>query len=312
MRPLRIAIIGYGKIAEDEHVPSIAGNPRFELAANVGSKAPTGGPVPGFRRHPEMFEAIGDLDAVALCTPPSVRTDIARECLARGLHVLLEKPPATTLSEIEDLRLEAEGRQRTLFTTWHSQYNPAVDAAAEALAESRIARMRIDWRESVRKWHPGQQWIWEPGGFGVFDPGINALSIVTKIFPGPLFVREAELSVPSNLEMPIAAAIRFTSPAAPGGDLSAGFDWREEKDEIWTIAIETDDGLSLRLAGGGARLEIEGREPVEAPRAEYQRIYERFAELLDQRRSHVDVAPLRLTADAFLVGSRVSVEPFEE
>ena len=312
MKPLSIAIIGYGKIAEDEHVPSIAGNARFELAANVGSKAPTDGPVPGFRRHPEMFEAIGDLDAVALCTPPSVRTDIARECLARGLHVLLEKPPATTLSEVEDLRLEAEGRQRTLFTTWHSQYNPAVDAAAEALAGRRIARMRIDWRESVSKWHPGQQWIWEPGGFGVFDPGINALSIATKIFPGPLFVREAELSVPSNLDMPIAAAIRFTSPAAPGGDLSAGFDWREEKDEIWTIAIETGDGFSLRLVGGGARLEIEGREPVEAPRAEYQRIYESFAELLDRRRSHVDVAPLRLTADAFLVGRRVSVEPFEE
>jgi len=312
VKPLRIAIIGFGKIAEDEHVPSIAANPRFELAANVGTKAPPDGPVPGFRRHPEMFEALSGLDAVALCTPPSMRTDIARECLARGLHVLLEKPPATTLSEIEDLRLEAEGRQRTLFTTWHSQYNPAVNAAAEALAGRRVARMRIEWRESVRKWHPGQQWIWQPGGFGVFDPGINALSIATRIFPGPLFVSEAELSVPSNLDMPVAAAIRFTSPAAAGGDLSAGFDWREEEDEAWTITVETDDGLSLRLLGGGARLEIDGREPVEAPRAEYPRIYERFAELIDERRSLVDVAPLRLTADAFLVARRLSVEPFEE
>ena len=33
MRPIRIAIIGFGKIAADQHVPSIAGNPRFELAA---------------------------------------------------------------------------------------------------------------------------------------------------------------------------------------------------------------------------------------------------------------------------------------
>jgi D-galactose 1-dehydrogenase len=125
-------------------------------------------------------------------------------------------------------------------------------------------------------------------------------------------VSEAELSVPSNLDMPIAASIRFASPAAPGGELSAGFDWREEKDEVWTIEVETVDGLSLRLTGGGARLEIEGREPVEAPRSEYSRIYVRFAELLDERRSHVDVAPLRLTADAFLVGRRISVEPFEE
>ena len=311
MKPLRIAIIGYGKIAEDEHVPSIAGNDRFALAANVGSKAPTGAGVPGFRRHPELFEAVRDLDAVALCTPPSVRYDIARECIERGLHVLLEKPPATTLSEIEDLACLAEGRQVTLFTTWHSQYNPAVDRAAEALAGKCIARMRIDWRESVRKWHPGQQWIWEVGGFGVFDPGINALSIAAKIFPGPLFVKEAELSIPENLQMPIAASIGFRSPVADG-EVSAGFDWREEKDEIWTIEAETTDGLSLRLSGGGARLEIAGGETVEEPREEYPRIYRRFADLIDERRSLVDVTPLRLTADAFLVGRRLGVERFEE
>jgi predicted dehydrogenase len=311
VKPLRLAIIGYGKIAEDEHVPSIAGNERFELAANVGSKAPREGSVPGFARHPEMFEAVSDIDAVAICTPPSVRYDIARECIERGLHVLLEKPPATTLSEIEDLACLAEGKQVTLFTTWHSQYNPAVDAAAQALAGKRIARMRIDWRESVRKWHPGQQWIWEVGGFGVFDPGINALSIASKIFPGPLFVREAELSIPQNLEMPIAARIGFSSPVSDG-DVSGGFDWREEKDEIWTIEVETSDGLKLRLSGGGARLEIEGGETVEAEREEYPRSYRRFADLIDERRSLVDVTPLRLTADAFLVGRRVSVEPFEE
>lgn len=311
MKPFRIAIIGYGKIAQDEHVPAIADNPRFELAATVGSRAPQGGGVPGFRRHREMLENVRDLDAVAICTPPSVRYDIARDCIERGLHCLLEKPPATTLSEIEDLRLHAEGRQATLFATWHSQHNPAVDRAAELLAGKRIARMRIDWRESVRKWHPGQQWIWEVGGFGVFDPGINALSIASKIFPGPLFVREAELSVPENRPMPIAADIVFSSPDADG-DVSAGFDWREEKDELWTIEAETADGLKLRLSGGGARLDVEGAESVEAPRDEYPRIYDKFAQLLDERVSLVDVAPMRLTADAFLVGRRISVEPFSE
>ncbi len=311
MRPLRIAIIGYGKIAEDEHVPAIAGNERFALAATVGSKAPQGGEVPAFRRHPEMLAAVEDLDAVAIATPPGARYATARDCIEAGLHVLLEKPPAMTLSEIENLACLAEGRQATLFTTWHSQYNPAVDAMAEALAGKRVTRMRIDWRESVRKWHPGQQWIWEPGGFGVFDPGINALSIATRIFPGPLFVREAELEVPSNLQMPIAARLVFTSPAAEG-ELVADFDWREEEDEIWTIEVETADGASLRLSGGGARLPIAGGETTEAPRAEYPRIYRRFAVLIDERRSLVDLAPMRLTADAFLIGRRISVSRFDE
>ena len=311
MKPFRIAIVGYGKIAEDEHVPAIVANPRFALAANVGSKAPAGGAVPAFRRHPEMFDSVADLDAVAICTPPSARYEIARECIERGLHILLEKPPTTTLSEIEDLASLAEDKQVTLFATWHSQHNPAVDRAAEALAGKRIARMRIDWRESVRKWHPGQRWIWQAGGFGVFDPGINALSIASKIFPGPLFVREAELSVPANLQMPIAAIIAFSSPVADG-EVSACFDWREETDEIWTIEAETTDGVALRLSGGGARLEVAGGATVQEPRQEYPRIYARFADLIDERRSLVDVAALRLTADAFLVGRRLSVEPFED
>src|SRR3712207_4930924 len=91
------------------------------------------------------------------------------------------------------------------------------------------------------------------------------LSIVSRIFPGPLFVREAQLSIPRNLQMPIAASLGFSSPVADG-DISARFDWREESDEIWTIAAETADGPSLRLSNGGARLEIDGGEMVEAPR----------------------------------------------
>ena len=82
----------------------------------------------------------------------------------------------------------------TLFTTWHAQHHSTVDAAAKALAGKRIKSMEIQWHEDVHRWHPGQQWIWEPGGFGVFDPGINALSIATKIFPGRLFVKSAELA----------------------------------------------------------------------------------------------------------------------
>ncbi len=48
--------------------------------------------------------ALADLDAVAICTPPQVRHAIARDAIEAGKHVLLEKPPTATLSELEDLR----------------------------------------------------------------------------------------------------------------------------------------------------------------------------------------------------------------
>jgi D-galactose 1-dehydrogenase len=311
MNPLKIGIIGYGKIAADQHVPSIALYDRFELAATV-SRAGKGAPgLPCFADHKAMIEAVPDLDAVAITTPPGPRYPIARDCIESGLHCMLEKPPTVTLGEIEDLACLAEGRQVTLQTTWHAQANPAVAAAAQLLAGQRIANMRITWREDVRKWHPGQQWIWAPGGFGVFDPGINALSIVAKLFPGPLFVKDAELSFPANRNTPIAADIAFASPVA-SGEMRGVFDWRHSGGEAWTIEIETEAGQKVTIGDGGSRLEVDGAQRAVEGAGEYAALYAAFLDLIDERRSLVDVRPLRLVADAFTLARRREVEAFED
>jgi len=311
MRKLRIAIIGYGKIAQDQHVPSIEANGRFELAGTVSRHGKGHPGAPCFTSHRELIERTDGLDAVAICTPPSARYQIARDCIEAGLHTLLEKPPAVTLAEVEDLACLAAARQVSLFTTWHAQHNPAVTAAAERLASQEIRRMEIVWHEDVRKWHPGQQWIWEPGGFGVFDPGINALSIASRIFPGELFVREAELLFPENKQTPIAARLKLGT-GSPGGDLTADFDWRHSGGEAWTIGIETGDGTLLELAEGGSRLSIDGTSHAAKGPGEYPSIYAEFVDLIDERRSHVDIRPLRLVADAYLAGRRSVVEPFDD
>src|SRR3954469_21483792 len=101
--PIRIAIIGYGKIAKDQHVPSIAADPRFELVAVVSPRAPSDQPVPLFPSQTAMLAAMpGEVDAVPSCAPPGVRLAIAAGAFAAGLDVLVEKPPAATLGEIEE------------------------------------------------------------------------------------------------------------------------------------------------------------------------------------------------------------------
>jgi len=306
-----IGIIGLGKIAQDQHIPVIAANPAFALLAVSSQRGlRVEGVAHAFRDHREML-ALPGLEAVAVCTPPQVRHVIAREALEAGKHVLLEKPPAATLSELQDLRRIAERTGRVVFTTWHSQYNRAVDEARSALRGQRVRRLLVTWKEDVRHWHPGQQWIWEAGGFGVFDPGINALSIVTKILPEPVFVRRADLQFPSNRDAPIAADLEFTS-GSEGEDLRAVFDWRQTGPQTWDIEIETDAGRRLLLAQGGSRLEIDGRVVADEKSAEYEGIYVRFAELLDESRSEVDEDPFRLVADAFMIGRRVAVEAFED
>ncbi len=307
----RIGLIGLGKITQDQHIPAIHSNPAFALTA-VSSQRGLGvaGAKHAVKDYTELL-ALDDVDAVAICTPPQVRYVIARDALAAGKHVLLEKPPGATISELVDLKARAAAAGLTLFTTWHSQYNAAVDMAAAFLKDRQVKRLLVTWKEDVRHWHPGQTWIWQAGGFGVFDPGINALSIVSKIMPEPVIISKADLEFPSNCDAPIAARLVFANNR-PGQDLSAVFDFLQTGPQTWNIDIETGDGATLTLSFGGTRLEINGAEVVAEKMAEYEAIYARFATLIDTRTSLVDESPLRLVADAFLVGRRIEVAPFIE
>jgi D-galactose 1-dehydrogenase len=113
--------------------------------------------------------------------------------------------------------------------------------------------VKVIWREDVRVWHPGQDWIWEPGGLGVFDPGINALSIITHILPRPFFLTEATLEMPENRAAPIAADLHFRDTR--GAPIHMDLDWRQTGPQSWDVLVETDAG-TLKLAHGGAVLTL--------------------------------------------------------
>jgi predicted dehydrogenase len=140
---------------------------------------------------------------------------------------MLEKPPAATTRQIALLADEAERRGRTLFQTWHSRFAAGVDAAREFLRTRELVSGKIIWKEDVHHWHPGQRWIWEPGGFGVFDPGINALSLLTEILPMDVCVEAALLEFPENQQSPIAANVRMRTE--DGVEIGADFDFRQKR-----------------------------------------------------------------------------------
>lgn len=307
--PIRLAVVGIGKIARDQHFPAIAGNPAFELVATVSRHAAALAGIAHYANLDALLATGQAVDAVALCTPPQVRYDLAAKALAAGLHVFLEKPPGATLSEVVALEAQAARAGRTLFASWHSRYAGGVEPARAWLAGQQIRRAAIVWREDVRVWHPGQAWIWEPGGLGVFDPGINALSIATAILPQPLFLTKATLSVPANRAAPIAADLRLRDTA--GAVVAMDLDWRQTGPQSWDITVETDAG-TLKLSSGGAVMQLPDTAEQRFAEAEYSGLYTRFAALIAEGSSDVDVAPLRLVADAFLYGGRETVEAFED
>ncbi len=140
-------------------------------------------------------------------------------------HVMLEKPPGATISEVQALERLAQAEDVTLYATWHSREAAAVEPAREFLKDAEIRSVSVTWKEDVRHWHPGQQWIWEPGGLGVFDPRINALSIVTHILPERFFLTQSDLYFPENRAAPIAANLKFQTKS--GIPVSFELNWRQ-------------------------------------------------------------------------------------
>jgi hypothetical protein len=63
---------------------------------------------------------------------------------------------------------------------------------------------------------------------------------------------------------------------------------------------------------GGRELEIDDAPVPQEPEREYGGIYDRFAELIATKAHDVDVRPLIQVADAFLLGRRLEVEPFDD
>jgi len=306
MKRVRIGLVGLGKIARDQHLPALAANPAFDLVA-IASRNATLDSVVNFPTIEAMLDADVALDAVSLCTPPRGRFDQARAAIEAGLHVMMEKPPAATISEAVALADLAQAKGVVLFATWHSREAAGVEPARAWLADRRIDAVRIAWREDIRRWHPGQDWILEAGGFGVFDPGINALSIATKILPDPLRVDNATITVPAGRQGPLQATLGMASGAVP---VSADFDFLQTGPQTWDIEVDTDAGTMV-LSMGGSILRLPGEQPRVAPDAEYPGLYRRFAELVATGESDVDLRPLQLVADAFLIADRTTSASFE-
>jgi D-galactose 1-dehydrogenase len=306
MSPINLAIVGVGKIVRDQHLPAVAKNADYKLIAAASRHGTVDG-IDNFKSIDEMLAKVPAIDAVSLCMPPQYRYEAAEKALSAGKHVFLEKPPGATLSEVADLEALAASKGLSLFASWHSRYAPAVEAARAFLAGATIRSMRVIWKEDVRHWHPNQEWIWQAGGLGVFDPGINALSIVTHILPRPVFITAATLEFPENRDAPIAAAMTFTD--ARGLDLAAEFDWRQTGKQSWDIIAQTEAG-EMVLSEGGAKLSVDGKLVHDEPEQEYPTLYRRFADLVKTGQSDVDLAPLRHVADAFMLGRRKFVDMF--
>src|SRR5712672_542129 len=145
-RSLRVGVIGAGVMGSN-HARVLAGLPDTTLVGVVD-------PLPAHRaRATELagcrtFAALDELiaegvDAVTIAAPTHLHHEIALACIARGIHVLVEKPIASTVAEGEDIIEAARSAGLTLMVGHVERFNPAVQAIADAIRSEDILSIAI-------------------------------------------------------------------------------------------------------------------------------------------------------------------------
>ena len=145
-RPLRIGVIGVG-IMGSNHARVFAGLPGAVL---VGVADPDRKQAE-FVAHTLGCEAVPDvaalldlkIDAVTIAAPTHLHHDVALTCLAAGVHVLVEKPIASSVEEGRDIIAAARRANRTLMVGHVERFNPAVEAIKDAIRGEDILSIAI-------------------------------------------------------------------------------------------------------------------------------------------------------------------------
>lgn len=140
--PVRIGVIGVGRISQTAHLPAIEKSDKVQLTAVADASREI---LDGVARRyqiahaftdPQELLASEDVDAVIVAVPDRFHHFLVLEALRSGKHVLVEKPLATTAAEAEEMVAAAAEAKKVLQTGSMKRHDPGVRYAHDVLARS--------------------------------------------------------------------------------------------------------------------------------------------------------------------------------
>jgi predicted dehydrogenase len=154
------AIVGFGFISAKGHLPAYQKRDDVEIVAFADvcpARLEAARAISPEARFYETFEQLlageRELDFVDIATPPAFHARIALAALARGLHVLCEKPLTTTVAEARSLVDAARAHRRVVFPAHNYKHAPVVKFAQEVIRSGRIGTVRAVTLNTFRTTH---------------------------------------------------------------------------------------------------------------------------------------------------------------
>ncbi len=164
-RPVRVAVVGYGywgckhvRVLSGRHDVSVVVVDESEERREAASLQFRGIGIASC-----LADALDDVDAVIVATPPTSHTKLALTALQAGKHVLVEKPLATSAADAEHLVAQAAESGVALMTGHTFEYNSAVSKLKEVVTSGTLGRvLYIDAaRLSLGRYQPDVDVVWD-------------------------------------------------------------------------------------------------------------------------------------------------------
>ena len=255
---IRVGLVGAGYIA-GWHAATIARLPGLRLTA-VCDPAP--GAAQGLANafgagafdSLDALLAAGCCDAVHILTPPHLHHPLAMQALGAGLHVLVEKPFATSVAEAEAMQEAARAADRRIGVNHNFLGLPAMRRLRAALDQGLIGRperLDVHWHYPLAPLRTGPYGLWmlrEPANLlKEIGPHLHAFA---HDLLGPLADARLSLSrpvtLPTGVTLPQAWQVQATAPQA--GDCAVTL-------SVSLVEGHDDRSVTLRGAAGMARLD---------------------------------------------------------
>src|SRR5882724_10034679 len=153
MKKVRYAVIGAGWISQEAFLPAVEQTGNSEVAAIVSGNLAKAKQLADFYGIKdvyayEQFDAMarsGVVDAVYIATPNSSHASYAERAAKHRLHILVEKPLATTAAEAESMVAAANKAGVNLVTAYRLHNDPGTIKVMEMIRDGAIGDPRYFW-----------------------------------------------------------------------------------------------------------------------------------------------------------------------
>ncbi|UOY94628.1 Gfo/Idh/MocA family oxidoreductase [Ectobacillus sp. JY-23] len=144
MMKLKVGVIGCGSIAQHRHLPEYAANEQVELVAVcdiVSERAEEIAAKYGAQAYTNYEDLFVHVDAVSVCTPNYLHAPITIAALRAGIHVLCEKPMATSKEEAQAMIAAAKESGKKLMIAHNQRFVASHEKARQLIQNGEVGKI---------------------------------------------------------------------------------------------------------------------------------------------------------------------------